>query len=402
MDLKERVLKISKEFEGDIISYRRYLHENPELHLDLPITVKFIKEKLLEMGYEPMDCGKSGVVAIAGKGEGKVFMIRGDTDALPVKEEADVPFKSKNENMHACGHDIHAAMLLGAAKVLKEIEDEIPGKIKLMFQPGEETLSGAKEMIENGLLENPKVDAALMIHAMTGFPVEEGKLVYSEEGAATAASDTFQIVVQGKGGHGAMPNTTIDPINVGVHIHQMLQSINSREISPSDTAVLTIGSFKSGDAANVIPDTATLLGTIRTFSETTREFIKGRLISISTNTAEGLRATASVDFLRGCPSVVVDGNLSNQTKGFLNEIFDEGDVLPFKAFLPDGRLSGSEDFSYVSQKVPSVFLILTAGNSNDGYAYPQHHPKAMFKEEVFWKGTAAYCYSAIRWLQENK
>lgn len=401
MDLKEKVLTLSKKYEQDIIKDRRYLHENPEIHLDLPITVKYIKERLVEMGYEPMDCGKSGVVVTVGKGEGKVFMIRGDTDALPVKEEADLPFKSKNENMHACGHDIHASMLLGAARVLKDMEDEIPGKIKLMFQPAEETLSGAKEMIEHGLLENPKVDAALMIHAMTGFPVPEGMLVYAEEGAATAASDTFEITIQGKGGHGAMPDTTVDPINAAVHVHQMLQSINSREISPSETAVLTIGSLKGGDAANVIPDTAKLLGTIRTFSETTRDFIKSRLVSISTHTAEGLRAKATVNFLRGCPSVVVDGDLSNKTKNYLREMFGE-EALPFKAFLPDGRLSGSEDFAFVSQKVPSIFLILTAGNSNDGYIYPQHHPKALFKEDVFWKGTAAYSYCAIRWLQENK
>ncbi|MBS4026523.1 MAG: amidohydrolase, partial [Clostridia bacterium] len=325
MELKNKVLELSKEIEAEIIQYRRFLHENPELHLDLPITTAYVKERLTEMGYEPVDCGKSGIVVVVGKGEGKVFMIRGDMDALPVKEEADLTFKSNNENMHACGHDLHTAMLLGAAKVLKKLESDIPGKIKLMFQPGEETLSGAKEMIENGLLENPKVDAALMIHAMTGFPVPEGKLVYSEQGAVTAASDTFEIVVQGKGGHGAMPDTTIDPINVAVHIHQMLQSINSREISPSDTAVLTIGSLKAGDAANVIPDKAILLGTIRTFSEKTREFIKDRLVNISINTALGLRAKAEVNFLRGCPSVVGDEDLSQKIKEYLKEIFKEED-----------------------------------------------------------------------------
>jgi len=401
MELKNKVLELSKEIEAEIIQYRRFLHENPELHLDLPITTAYVKERLTEMGYEPVDCGKSGIVVVVGKGEGKVFMIRGDMDALPVKEEADLTFKSNNENMHACGHDLHTAMLLGAAKVLKKLESDIPGKIKLMFQPGEETLSGAKEMIENGLLENPKVDAALMIHAMTGFPVPEGKLVYSEQGAVTAASDTFEIVVQGKGGHGAMPDTTIDPINVAVHIHQMLQSINSREISPSDTAVLTIGSLKAGDAANVIPDKAILLGTIRTFSEKTREFIKDRLVNISINTALGLRAKAEVNFLRGCPSVVGDEDLSQKIKEYLKEIFKEEDVLPFNAFLPDGRLSGSEDFAYVSLKVPSIFLILTAGNSENGYPYPQHHPKAVFDEDVLWKGTATYAYTAIRWLEDN-
>ncbi|MDK2867621.1 MAG: hypothetical protein PWP38_1936, partial [Clostridiales bacterium] len=231
--MKAKLLESARGMQEELVAFRRYLHQNPELSLDLPITVNFVKSKLVEMGYEPQDCGKSGIVAIAGGiRPGKVFLIRGDMDALPVEESADVPFKSTNGNMHACGHDLHTAMLLGAAKLLKEMEADIQGQVKLMFQPAEETLAGAKNMIEAGVLTAPDVDAAMMIHVMTGFPLPAGKVIVSQAGLTAAASDWFEIHVQGKGGHGAMPNNAVDPINAATHIFQAIQTIHSRELAP--------------------------------------------------------------------------------------------------------------------------------------------------------------------------
>ncbi len=233
-ELKVSILKFAENLTEELIAHRRYLHQIPEIHTDLPLTVAYVKQQLVEMGYSPIDCGASGVLAIAGgKNPGKVFLIRADMDALPVSEECDLQFKSTNGCMHACGHDFHTAMLLGAAKILKEHENDICGTVKLMFQPAEETLAGAKMMIDAGILDNPAVDAAMMMHVMVGFPLPTGAVVVGATGAVSAASDWFEINVTGKGGHGAMPENTVDPINIACHIHSGIQALNSREIPAS-------------------------------------------------------------------------------------------------------------------------------------------------------------------------
>lgn len=403
MSLKEKVLNEASELKDLLVDYRRFLHQNPELGLDLPVTTKFVKDKLREMGYDPKDCGKSGIVAtVGGKNPGKVFLLRGDMDALPVKEETDLEFKSTNGNMHACGHDFHTTMLLGAAKILKEHEDDIQGTVKLMFQPGEETLEGAKAMIEAGVLENPKVDAAMMMHVMTAFPLPSGIVLMPNVGPFSAASDWFEIHVQGKGGHGAMPDTTIDPINIASHIHQSLQAINSRELPPSQTAVVTVGKFSAGSTANVIPDTAELHGTIRTFDPEIRKFIKERVKSISELTAKTFRASAEGKIIDGCPSVINDKAVVETANNILEDLLDENQLIYTESLMEGGKMAGSEDFGFVSELVPSLFLGLTAGNSKDGYEHPQHHPKAKFDESILPIGASVYSYVALKWLEENK
>lgn len=400
-NLKKRIYNSAKEIQDEIVKNRRHFHQNPEVHIDLPNTVRYVKDRLVEMGYEPKDCGYGVVATVGGKKPGKVFMIRGDMDALPIVEETDEPFKSTNENMHACGHDMHTAMLLGAAKLLKDNEDEINGTVKLMFQAAEETLTGAKAMIDDGLLENPKVDAALMIHVMTGFPLPPGKIIIPNPGIGSASSDWFEINIEGKGGHGAMPDSTVDPANVAAHLHIALQAINSREVSPSDTAVLTIGLMQAGTTSNVIPDTAKLAGTIRTFSPETREFIKRRLVEISENVATTFRAKANVEIPIGCPSIIVDEGLVNSTNKHLSDFLGKDNVLPMEMLMSGGKMSGSEDFGYVSEKVPSIMLSLSAGNSNDGHKYPMHHPKVTFDETYLYRGAGVYAYMAMKWLEEN-
>lgn len=360
------------------------------------------------MGYEPVECGKAGLVALArGKKPGKVFLIRGDMDALPIQEQADVDFACSNGRMHACGHDMHTTMMLGAARLLKQHEDEIQGTVKLMFQPSEETFEGSKDMIASGLLENPKVDAALMIHVMAGMPFEAGTVVVSSPGVSAPAADYFEITVRGKGCHGSMPNTGVDPLNAAAHILIALQEIHARELAMGDQAVLTIGTMNAGTAANVIPDSVVMGGSLRTFDEDTRSFMKERLIQISEGIAKAFRAEAEVIFGSGCPTLVNDKELAVCAEKYVKELMGKGRAFSAEELnaMSNGEKSsktaGSEDFAYVSQEVPSIMLALAAGQPQKGYCYPQHHPMVKFDEDVLAGGSAVYAYTAMRWLEEH-
>lgn len=406
--IKEEILQEAKSMAQELIEKRRYLHENAETGFNLTKTLQFVETELINMGYNPIRCGKSGLIAIAGgKKEGKVFLIRGDMDALPIKEETDLDFASNNGCMHACGHDMHTAMMLGAAKILKKYENEINGTVKLMFQPAEEIFEGSQDMIENGLLNNPKVDAALMIHVMSNTPFKPGTVIVSSPGVSAPAADYFEIKIQGSGCHGSMPNTGVDPINVAAHILLALQEINARELSVTDKAVLTIGTLNSGNIANVIPDTAVMGGTVRTYDEETRKFIKTRMTEISEGIAKTFRAKAEVSFGSGCPTLVNDTELSNCMSKYTQELlgkemaFTVEELSKMSGSVQSSKSAGSEDFAYVSQNVPSIMLALAAGSPENGYVYPGHHPKVMFDEEALPFGSSIYAYTAMKWLMEH-
>ena len=405
---KEQLLQEAKSYENDLKEMRRYLHQHAETEFDLPETKAYVKKKLTEMGYEPKDCGKAGVVVCAGgKKEGKVFLIRGDMDALPMREEADVDFPCQNGNMHACGHDMHATMLLGAAKLLKEHEDEICGTVKLMFQPAEEVFQGAKDMIDAGVLKNPEVDAAMMIHVMAGMPFPEGTVILCDGGVSAPAADFFKIKIQGKGCHGSMPNTGVDPIPVAAHIITALQEIQTRELALGEEAVLTIGSIHGGMAPNIIPDTVEMTGSIRTYDEEVRKYLKDRMTEVAKAMAVTFRAEAEVEFYNGCPVLDNDGVLSKAITSYTKELlgqqgaFSQSELLAISGGGKAAKTSGSEDFAYVSQEVPSLMLALAAGHPDKGYAYPQHHPKVKFDEAVLAPGSVVYAYNAMRWLEEH-
>lgn len=406
MNSKE-ILQEAQNLKQELIEKRRTIHSNPETEFNLTKTVEFVEKELINMGYNPIRCGKAGLVAIAGgKKKGKTFLIRGDMDALPIKEESDVEFSAKNGCMHACGHDMHTTMMLGAAKILKNHEDEINGTVKLMFQPAEEIFEGSKDMIENGILENPKVDAALMIHVMANSPFKTGSAIVSAPGVSAPAADYFEIKVQGSGCHGSMPNTGVDPITVSANIITALQEINAREIAVTDKAVLTIGTIHAGKAANAIPDMVTMGGTIRTYDEETRAFIKDRIIQISQNIANAYRAKAEVIFGSGCPTLVNDEELSKCAEKYTEELL--GKEMAFSvaklASMGGGQTSksaGSEDFAYISQKVPTIMIALAAGQAENGYSYPQHHPKVKFDEDALTVGSSVYAYIAMKWLFEH-
>lgn len=407
--IPKKILEEAEQLKETIISNRRYLHCHAETGFDLKDTVAFVEKSLVDMGYEPVKYGKSGIVALAGgKKKGKVFLVRADMDALPIKEEADVDFPSVNGSMHACGHDMHTAMLLGAAKLLKAHENEIEGTIKLMFQPAEEIFEGSGDMIEAGLLKDPAVDGALMIHVMAGMPFTPGTVIVSAPGVSAPAADYFEIKVQGTGCHGSMPNTGVDPINVAAHILIALQEIHSRELAMGDRSVLTFGTMNAGTAANAIPDTVLMGGTIRAFDEDTRAFIKERMVQIADGIAKSFRAEAKVIFGSGCPTLVNDKDLSVCAEKYAKELLGEVkafSVSELEAMSGDQKSSksaGSEDFAYISQKVPSVMLALAAGQPEKGYIYPQHHPMVKFDEEALAGGSAIYAYTAMRWLEEHK
>ena len=404
----EKLLQEAEALRAQILAERRWLHENAETGFDLNKTHAFVKQELADMGYQPVDCGRAGIVALAGgKKPGKVFLLRADMDALPIQEEPGVEFACKSGNMHACGHDLHTAMLLGAARLLKAHEAEIPGTVKLMFQPAEEIFEGSHDMIEAGLLENPKVDAALMIHVMAGMPFPAGTVIVSAPGVSAPAADYFEIKVRGKGCHGSMPNTGIDPLTAAAHILIGLQELQARELAMDDRAVLTIGTMNAGTAANVIPDSVTMGGSIRTFDEETRAMLKKRRAEIAGGIAQAFRAEADVAFGSGCPTLVNDRDLYACCETYVKELLGKGkafSVAELNAMSGGGSSSksaGSEDFAYVSQEVPSIMLALASGQPEKGYGYPQHHPMVKFDESVLAGGSAVYAYTALRWLEDH-
>lgn len=401
MESKE-ILNIAKTLENEIVENRRFLHKNAEVGFELHKTVEFVEKKLSEIGCKFSECGKNGIVALIGEEGGKTILLRADMDALPVNECADVDFKCETGNMHACGHDMHTAMLLGAARILKMNEDKLQGMVKLMFQPAEETLAGARNMIENNVLKNPSVDSAVMIHVMAGLPLKTGTVVVSSEGVGAPAADYFTINIQGKGCHGSTPQQGIDAITVGAHILTGLQEISARELGVSDEALVTIGSFNGGTAGNVIADTAVLKGTLRAYDDSIREMLKKRITEISENIGKAYRAKVTVAYENGCPTLQNDGAISQAVQKYLIEMLGKENVVSSGDLgTRSSRSGGSEDFSYVSKEVPSVMLALAAGEPGNGYNYPQHHPKVKFDESVLTTGAAVYACCAIDYLKNQ-
>lgn len=397
-------LSMAHQLQEKLVMYRHHLHAIPELDLNLPRTTAYVKEVLESMGLKPTSVGESGLtVTIGGQHAGKVILIRADMDGLPIQEKTDLSYASLNGNMHACGHDLHTSMLLGAAEILKANEEQLRGTVMLMFQPGEETLQGAKMMLEHGILDNPKVDAAMMLHVLTGMPFPVGQFVVPEAGGAiSASSDWFEIIIRGRGAHGAMPEAAVDPLNVAAHLHLALQGILSREISPNDNAVLTIGVMEGGSTNNVIPDTAKMKGSVRAFNAALRDKMETRIREIAAGIGETFQAEVEAIYTRGCPEVKTDSGLNHQMRTTIANTFGDGSYIGITGLVPGGQLMGSEDFAFVSQAVPSTMVFLNAGHAEEGYAYPVHHPKTMFSDEVLHRGAAAYAAFARDWLESNR
>ncbi|WP_298127200.1 M20 family metallopeptidase [uncultured Clostridium sp.] len=387
----------AKLIKDDIVGYRRDIHENPEVGAELHKTKAYVMNKLREFGYEPKEICESGIVAIIkGSKPGKTFLLRADMDALPIKESTECSFKSNNGCMHACGHDMHTAMLLGAARLLKENQDKIEGTVKLVFQPDEEGFTGAKKMLKAGVLKDPKVDAAMAMHVFSGAPSNS---VLCGLGTTIAGCNRFRITVNGVGCHGAMPDLGVDPINIAAHIYISLQEIISREISATKPAVVTIGKFVGGEAANIIPGEVIMEGTIRSLDKEVGEFIFNRIKDIVEHTANMFRGEAKLVELSSVPPLSNDNDLAKEITSYVKDIVGEKAVNLF-----EGGGMGSEDFASYSYEVPSIYLMLGAGTKQENslYGEPMHNEKVVFNEDILVTGAAIHTYCAIMWLKNNK
>ena len=388
MGYYERAVQLKQETIGS----RRYFHTNAEVGLDLPKAKAYVMQKLSEYGLEPQECGY-GVTATLGKGD-RCILLRADMDALPMKEESGESFACLSGNaVHACGHDFHAAMLLTAAKMLKETEDDLKGKVKFMFQTAEETFEGSKNMIESGILEG--VDAALAYHVSPGkMPV--GIFMYNDRSTMMYSVNGFKITIKGRGGHGAYPQHSVDPINIGVHIHLALQEMIAREADPFKSNVLTIGNFSAGNAANIIPETAVLQGALRTNNPAERERLIHKLTEVVTKTAEIYNGTAEVEMISDVPPLICDPKFTSKMVGYMQEL-----PIPGLTPYPGIEASASEDFAIIAEKVPSAFMYLSAGYLDERGAYGAHSPKARFNEDVCPIGAACLAHCAVRWLEDS-
>ena len=361
-----KILEQAQNIKNDIVEYRRTIHENPEVGDTLPKTKAYVINKLREFGYEPTEICESGIVAtIEGPKPGKTFLLRADMDALPMEEAPNCDFASKNGAMHSCGHDMHTAMLLGAAKLLKQNQDQIE-------------------------------DAAMAMHVNSGTP---SNLVVCGLGTSIGGCNRFRIVVKGTGCHGAMPETGVDPIFIANQIYSAIQEITNREIVATQPVVITIGKFVGGDAPNIIPGEVVMEGTIRTLDKEVGEYVFKRMGEIVTATAKMLRGEAELIELSSVPPLANNKDLATEVTGYVKDIVGEQGV-----FLFEGGGMGSEDFASYSYEVPSLYLILGAGakNENPLYGEPMHNTKVVFNEDVLVTGAAIHTYSAITWLKNHK
>lgn len=389
MDFYRQALDIKEES----VSHRRAIHKNAEAGICTPITAEYIENTLKSYGIPSRMCG-NGVTATVGSGS-PVILLRADMDALPMEEQSGEEFASTAKATHACGHDMHAAMLLGAAKLLKNTEKSIKGTVKFMFQPGEETLSGCKDMIKNGALHSPVPQATLALHTAAGRIVP-GTFMYNAKEAMMLSADNFTITIKGKGGHGAYPSLAVDPINIAVQIYNGVGRIVPLELPSDRNCVVTIGKFIAGDSGNIIPDSAQLHGTVRTDDEKCREHIKMRIEEIARRTAELYGGSAQVEWTSGAPVLKCDEKLTCDMVKYIDTL-----DMPDKKYIPDMQAAASEDFAYMAQQLPSAYIYLSAGFDGEKGQYTAHNPKVCFNEDCLPIGAAVYAHCAVCWLKDN-
>ncbi len=397
------LLKQAKALQEELIQYRRSLHSHAEIGFDLKDTVSFVESTLKSFGYIPKPCGKAGVIATMGRVNAKkCILLRADMDALPIQEKSGETFACKKGNMHACGHDLHTAMLLGAAKLLKENEGDCDGCVKLLFQPAEETLEGANDVLKHGVLENPSPQAAMMLHVMTNTDFPTGTAIISSPGVSAPAADFFTVRLTGKGCHGSSPWEGRNPLSGAAHLILALNGLTAQEIPVSQGAVLTVGCVHGGEAGNVIPSMVTLKGTSRIFNEEERIRLKKRIIETVNAIAKAHRLQAKTEFTSGCPTLWNDEELSVFTASVAKELLGKKKAFTVQELSPNSavkRSGGSEDFAYIAHEVPSIMMALSAGEREKGYAYPLHHPKARFDEDALYVGAALYAHFALSRLK---
>jgi amidohydrolase len=395
------LIDAARAIQPEVVAIRRRIHRHPEIGTDLPITQDLIVEELAKLGLE----GRRGtaltsvVAVVEGGRSGPTVLLRGDMDALPLHEDTGLDFASEVDgSMHACGHDTHVAMLLGAARLLQERRGELPGRVILMFQPGEEGFGGAKTMIEEGLLEaaaaagGERPTGALAVHISTSYPAGE---IHLRPGPEMASTDVIRITVRGRGGHASEPYSSLDPIVVAAEIVIALQTMVTRRIDVFDPAVVTIAQITAGTTNNIIPESVFLFGTIRTVTEETREKVRAGVRRVAEGIAAAHGATADVDLEPGYPVTINDPEYTAFVSETARSLIGPDRVKEMKA-----PIMGGEDFSYVLQQVPGAMAFLGGRPaSEDPDTAPQNHSNVVvFEEEPMIVGVALYAAVAIRHL----
>ncbi|MEP0883330.1 M20 family metallopeptidase [Trichocoleus sp. ST-U3] len=368
-----------------LVELRRRLHQRPELGFREHLTAELVSQKLQEWGIEhETGIANTGIVAtITGNKPGKVLAIRADMDALPIQEENNVPYRSQHDGvMHACGHDGHTAIALSTAYYLSEHRDDFAGTVKIIFQPAEEGPGGAKPMIEAGVLQNPQVDGIIGLHLWNNLPLGT---VGVRNGPLMAATEGFRCTIQGKGGHGAIPHQTVDSILVSAHIVTALQTIVARNVSPLESAVVTVGELHAGKALNVIADTAFFTGTVRYFNPVLGELIPQRIEQIIAGICQSHGATYQLDYKRLYPPVINDAKMAELVRSVA-----EGVVETPIGIVPECQTMGGEDMSFFLQAVPGCYFFLGSANVEKELAYPHHHPRFNFDETALEMGVEIF------------
>lgn len=384
----------SNKLEERIIAHRRFLHANPEVGFDLNKTVEYVKSVLAEAGIEHRSFGRCGVVATVGKGKKRCILLRADMDALPIKENVCLEFSPKNGNMHGCGHDMHTAMLLGAAEILKSVEEQLSGCVKLMFQPAEELLLGAKDMIDAGVLEEPRVEAAVMLHVIPAAQLPIGTLVIPEGGEVAPAAVFFEINITGKSSHGANPEDGVSALSLAAELVSNIESSSVR----GDDGILTVGSFNSGNAANVIPESAKISGTYRAFTDDIQKRADDIFKRMMNEIFAEVDATASVKYTASAPMLKINPDLARFASECLPQFLGDEGVYRTDSLGSESEIGGSEDFAYVSHRVPSLMLgIVATGDTSVSL----HNPKIVFDEHCLIKGAVAYAAMAIEYMKRD-
>lgn len=379
-----------------LIADRRNFHRHPELGYNEQLTSRAVAERLNQYGYEvKTGVGGTGVVGLSGKSADermRTLLYRADMDALPVQEENDVDYRSQNDGvMHACGHDAHVAIGLAVAKQLMAERDSLPGSIKFAFQPAEEGGNGAVAMIEDGVLDDPKVTAAVGLHVWNNMPV--GTVgIYT--GPLMAAVDEFELVVTGRGGHGAMPHQTVDAIVTASQIVTALQTVVSRNVAPLDSAVVTVGKFIAGTAFNVISDAATLRGTVRTFNKDTHAAIPGMVERVIRGVCEAMGATYSLSYKRHTPPLVNNQEMCGLVFECAAEVLGQDNVFTDESV----RTMGGEDMSYFLERVPGCYFFLGTRNDARGLVHPHHSARFDIDESALALGVEIMTRVARRYL----
>jgi len=389
------ILSEARALLDDAIQLRRRIHRHPEIGLTLPRTQASVLEALDGLGLETRTGQRttSVLARLAGGKPGPTILLRADMDALPLREETGLPFASEVDGaMHACGHDAHVAMLVGAARVLARRRADLAGSVLFMFQPGEEGYHGARVMLEEGLLDGAAPSGAFALHVTHR---EAAGVVTTRPGPMLASGDTIQITVRGKGGHASAPHDCLDPIPVACEIVQAFQTLVTRRVNVFDPAVITIGKITAGTTRNVIPETAHLLGTVRTVSEVTRERVLEGIRRVADGIATAHGAEAAVELIRGYPVTSNDASFAGFVLDTAREVLGPERVTPMSH-----PVMGSEDFSYVLQRVPGAMANLGT-RPDSGEVYPNHSNRMLVNEAALASGIAVHVAVALRFFERG-